>query len=270
LVIRPREAFLEDLSEEIRQSKAQGDEIVVLLDGNESMVEGRLQETLTQCLLKEKLLECHGTPAATVNSNKQNVPIDRIWCSGGISIKAGGYLPFDAVIPRTNHRTLWIDVSFQNAFGHNMPMLVCPSMRKLQCKDARCIQNFISSYKKFIDKHNLLERAKVLENTITFPASETQIDEYEKLDELRCHAVSLAEGKCRKLKAGQVAFSPTIQLFMRQIRAYNLLSRCVQEKRVSSRYLDRTLRKAQLETQVKNMGEQYLQEQLKQAYTLYY
>lgn len=40
--------------------------------------------------------------------------------------------------------------------------------------------------------------------------------------------------------------------------------------KVSSRYLDRTLKKAQLSKEEKIMGKEYLDEKLKEMYTLYY
>jgi hypothetical protein len=45
------------------------------------------------------------------------------------------------------------------------------------------------------------------------------IAEYNWLDNLQCKGVTLAEKKCRKLRTGQVAFSPTLQLARVSIHA---------------------------------------------------
>jgi hypothetical protein len=62
-----------------------------------------------------------------------------------------------------------------------------------------------------------------------------------------------AEKKCRKLRTGRVAFSPTLKLYMSQIKAWTLLQKRSSGGKESSRYLDRTLKKAGLSTQEKAM-----------------
>jgi hypothetical protein len=84
------------------------------------MRRGKLAQTFTQINLQEAILQRHGKNApSTYRRNSKNVPIDGIWTSPGITIKAGGYLAFDEVITGTDHRTLWIDISFKTAFGHD-------------------------------------------------------------------------------------------------------------------------------------------------------
>jgi len=79
--------------------------------------------------------------------------------------------------------------------------------------------------------------------------------EYEELDRLHYEGVQSVERTCRKLRAGQVAFSPSLKVCMATIKAWSLLLKRAQGRKVSSRYLDRTLKKAGLGTQEKTMGE---------------
>jgi hypothetical protein len=53
---------------------------------------------------------------------------------------------------------------------------------------------------------------------------------------------------------------------MSQIKAWSLLLKKAQGEKISSRYLDRTLRKAGLSTREKIMGQEYIQEKLSTAY----
>jgi hypothetical protein len=55
-----------------------------------------------------------------------------------------------------------------------------------------------------------------------------------------------------------------------KIKAWNLLLKKARGGRVSSRYLDRTLKKAQLPSAEKVMGAAYIEEKLKEAYQTYY
>jgi hypothetical protein len=145
------------------------------------------------------------------------------------------------------------------------PIIKHHQARRLQCKDPRCMANYNRRYKQYITQHNLLQWAKDLEANSTHPLSTEAITEYEEIDKLRCTAVNIAVRKCRKLRMGQVDFSPTIQLLMRKINAWQLLYKRAKGKKVSSRLLSRSLRKAKVDTSNKIMGKEYLQEQLHSA-----
>jgi hypothetical protein len=69
---------------------------------------------------------------------------------------------------------------------------------------------------------------------------------------------------------GQVAFSPTIQLWRRIIDAWSLLIKKAKGGKVSSRRLLRSLKKARISVDNRTMGQDYLQEQLHSAYKTYY
>jgi hypothetical protein len=79
-----------------------------------------------------------------------------------------------------------------------------------------------------------------------------------------------AERKCRKLRMGQVGFSPIIQLAMRQIRAWSLLLKKKKGMKISSRMLQRSLKKAGIDSQNRTMEIVYLEEQLIQAHRYCY
>ena len=129
----------------------------------------------------------------------------------------------DSIIPGGDHRCLWLDLSFVTAFGHNMPAIIRPSARRLTCKDPRIVKNYISRYEKLAKKHKLPQKVADLFDQASYPlASELQIT-FESLDDLRCKITVEAERKCRKLRMGQVAFSPALQEVNRQIAAYTLL-----------------------------------------------
>lgn len=51
------------------------------------------------------------------------------------------------------------------------------------------------------------------------------MEEYEEFDLLRCQATAFAESKCRKLRTGQVAFSPELAVVRQQIQAWQLLAK---------------------------------------------
>jgi hypothetical protein len=98
------------------------------------MRESPLATALKNSSLTEVLLHRHGISGpSTFRRNQTRTPIDGIWASPGISILAGGYLHYDHLLTGADHCTLWIDVSFVNAFGHVMPAIAKPKVRRLHC-----------------------------------------------------------------------------------------------------------------------------------------
>jgi hypothetical protein len=137
----------------------EGHHLVILLDGNDDMRASATSSALTHLTLQEVLLERHGRQApSTYRRNSSNTPIDGIWMSPGLSILRGGYLSFDQLFLGTDHRGIWVDVSFVTAFGHTMPPIVKPKARRLTCQDPRLVENFTRHLNKLFLKHNLLEK----------------------------------------------------------------------------------------------------------------
>ncbi len=124
----PREAFLQDLCHDIGLFLEAGDHIILLIDGNSNMKQSDLKSALTSCSLHEVILAKHGTEGpSTFRRNNTNNPIDGIWASPNIEIKAGGYFVYDSVFMNTDHRCLWVDITYVAAFGHKMPVIIKPS-----------------------------------------------------------------------------------------------------------------------------------------------
>jgi hypothetical protein len=72
-------------------------------------------------------------------------------------------------------------------------------------------------------KYNLLDRMQRLEDRAEYPLSlELQYDE-ETIDNMMFEIMARAEKRYRKLRKGQVAFSPAIQAASRTIAMYLLL-----------------------------------------------
>jgi hypothetical protein len=154
----PRAAFIQDLCEAINGFKSEGDHIILLLDGNSDMHKGPLAVSLSECNLREVLLDKYGLNApSTYRRNQTPTPIDGIWASPNVNIEGGGYFLFDEVFQDMGHKCLWIDVTYINAFGHNMPPIVRPAIRRLHCKDPRIVNNFLRRYEKFVTQHQLIE-----------------------------------------------------------------------------------------------------------------
>ncbi len=181
--ICPRLAFLQDLCAAINEFKETGDNIILLLDGNTDMKRSDLQKVLESCQLREVILEKHGVHGpSTYRRNNTNTPIDGIWATPGIVIQEGGYFEYDPVFINTDHRCLWIYISFISAFGHNMPHIIRPSARRLHCRDPRLVKNYVDRLENFILQNNLLQQSNDLAAAACYPPEDQTKDDYELID----------------------------------------------------------------------------------------
>jgi len=161
-------------------------------------------------------------------------------------------------------------VSFSAAFGHMTNNIIRPTMRKLTCKDPRIVENFTRRNEKLATQAKLLEKVTALDRQARYPFNASLAFHYETLDAIHCQISNAAENKCRKLKKGQVAFSPTLQVAMKQIKAFHLLIKKRKGQKTSSRLIQRCLRQAGLTSSLYALSLEELEESQKQAYQDYY
>jgi hypothetical protein len=267
--ICPRQAFLMDLILELENFLLKGDKIILMLDGNSNMKNSDLSRALCKLSLYEAILSKHGLDGpATHKRNATKSPVDGIWMSPGLEILKGGYFEYDEVIP-SDHRCLWIDLTFISAFGHNMPPISKRQPRRLHCKDPRLVQNYIKLFHQYAGPLKLAQQVRELEKKAPFMTKTELISEYESLDKIRCETVAFAERHCRKLRRGQVAFSPELNDSRLRIKAWILLIKSKKYK-VSSRLIKRTLRNANITIEHRGWHEDELNLALKEEYQTYY
>jgi len=127
-----------------------------------------------------------------------------------------------------------------------MPPLSRRQPRRLHCKDPRLVNNYIRLFHQYAGPLQLFERVQELERKASTMSRFEVANEYEILDNLRCDTTAFTEKHCRKLRTGQVAFSPELSLSRLRIKAWLLFITKVKKQKVSSRLLARTLKKAQI------------------------
>jgi hypothetical protein len=151
-----------------------------------------------------------------------------------------------------------------------MPPIYHPKARRLHNRNPRIIQNFVRRYKALATQHNPFQWVKDLVSRATYPLSFFLHKEYEELDQLCTKVVSVAEKQCRKLKKGQVAFSLAIQSACITILAWSLICNKLKGQKVSSRYIQRTLKKANIPISSLGKTVEEATSHLHEAYTHYY
>ena len=218
----PRTAFYEDLYEEIIKWKEMGDHLIIGIDANEDVRTGLTSETFRAADMKEIILNTHTakSPPATCDKNTNREPIDGIFTTANIRLQAGGYSAFSSGCP-SDHRYLWIDVSFQDVFGHKSPPLVSPPIRRLNNRNPKLVERYNTQLKKAYQTHHLPEALEALEIRATTEGwSSTLEDEYNRINDEQYSIRKKIKAKIHHLPMGQIPWSPCLQKFRTAIQKY--------------------------------------------------
>ena len=161
---------------------------------NQKVSDPFLKQWAKNLYLMEKITELHGD-APTHNNGSQ--PIDGIFVSPSLQIKACGLLPFGFI--HSDHRMLWIDLTETSVLGFNLPPLLAANARRLQCSDPRVRKRWVQLYKQFVIEHNLHLKAYDLEREMCRPLTAEMQHRLDSLMELRRRGIAYADNHCRKI-----------------------------------------------------------------------
>jgi exonuclease III len=154
----PRQAFLDDLGDQIKKWKADGNLIILGLDLNDNAWNSAAAQTIESWGLLNVHTSHHPElpPTATCNKNRSNTPIDGIWCSPGIEIDSAGMTGFGSPdLGKTDHRLLWADFTFDSLFGYRPPHLAAIQQTGIPLKDPELAQRLNAKLSKERKKHNI-------------------------------------------------------------------------------------------------------------------
>jgi hypothetical protein len=210
----PRKIFVTQLCEEVKKWLEEGDHIVIVIDLNEDIRKSEFTTKMAEMGLREAITAKHGNqgPATRLASSK---PIDGIFVTQGLLQCDCGY-----IISPGDHFCLWMDINFQEILGYEKDRPVPFQARRLLLQDPRVVKRYTAALETRCEEHHLSERAQLLTKTMSIPPTEAQTREYEKMDHLRTQAMLEAEKKCRKLKTGHVAWTPTFSNLERERKAW--------------------------------------------------
>ena len=109
----PKAMFREDLLDQLRKWRADGDRVVLMMDANEDVIDG----VMCRQFPKEDLLMREAVHAQTGEKGphtyfKGKLAIDGIWVSEEIEVRAAAYLPYDAELG--DHRPVVANISMKS------------------------------------------------------------------------------------------------------------------------------------------------------------
>ena len=216
--VQPRRAFLDDLSRYMDTIKSDDTEIILMGDLNEVVgFDGSGFSKITSAHdLVDIMAHFHPIADEVATYSRGTKRLDYIFCTPNLlsSIISSGVEPFNEHI-HSDHRSLFVDWDEQRLFGSKSPLMAAKRYRRLQSANLTAKGNYILSFHKYCDKHNVFQRITDLEADLT-PSWRRA----EALDRDITRAMLHAEKTCRNL--GTDPWSPTLQKARQKVEIFKL------------------------------------------------
>jgi hypothetical protein len=209
-----REEFVKDISALITSLHDQGHDIQLSMDANEASGPGSgVDRIMSNCNLVDAHSLCTSDsspmPATYQRGSKK---IDFVLLSPrladavvGVSILAlhDGYL--------SDHRALVVDFDSILLFGGPTSSIVAPMDRRLTSTNPRAVHEYTTYMRSHFEIHRITDKVNALcEKSANGQWSETEIAEWEQIDDILDQGRRAAERKCAPRRSGHHPWSPEL------------------------------------------------------------
>ncbi len=217
----PCTKFWEDLVSQFQRWCEDANWLIVCLDANEDIYKKPLGKTLTNIddlAMKEIVGEFTQNPVGTTYFCGSK-PIDGIWATLDITVCNACIMPAGYGIG--DHRMFIIDFASGDIVGNTPPKIVRPASRRLNTKISRAASEYAKLLEEKIIQHRLIKRVGQAYSRSRSKQSLTKC--LNTLNKELGQYMRFAEKKCRKLKSGQIPFSPELSLWIHWSLVYRSL-----------------------------------------------
>ena len=220
--------FRDDLCAALRQWRAIGDRIILLMDANDKVFDGLLSKELMAdgIELREAVHSVKPGPGPKTHFRGTD-SIDGIWHTPDLELCSASYLPFDSDMG--DHRPVLADFTQASVLGVRLPHVAHPAARRLNSKIERIRSKYIKDLEEKFRRYQILERLQKIAADAAFPASREAVEALEKIDKEMTKLMLRAEKGCRKLYAQHYDFSPQVKRWLDRCHAYRALIRLQNE-----------------------------------------
>ena len=239
----PRERFRQDLVQQLKAWRDQGDRLIVCLDANQHIYREGIGRELADANgldMKEVVGSFTGKQlGATYFRGKR--PIDGVWATRDVEIAGACVMPAGYGVG--DHRLFVIDVMTSSIVGHTPPKIVRAAARRLNTAIPGALDKYIKQLEGHCVNHRLTER---LVAANAGPTKELIRYKVNKIDVEATQYMANAEAKCRKIKSGRIPFSPESSLWIRRCQLYRSILRFHAGKIKNKANLKRTARRCKV------------------------
>jgi hypothetical protein len=249
----PIKAFDIDFFAFIKECREAGHQLIVMMDANTNLRDSVFQKRMRREGLRDQL--SNQPQHSKINSFfRGSTIIDGIFISRTLVMLKGGYQSFDE--SPGDHRGIWMEICASSLLGNTNPILKTRQPRRLQCKIAHTVRTYNNLLLQYLRKHKMAKKIKDFKRDSTIPLLTTeQQHQYELLDSQIVQGMKEADRRCRKLKMGQVQWTPEVSETNEVINSIRLILKKKKGGKVKMSLIKRTLKKAKLSKSLINKSE---------------
>ena len=242
----PRAMFKKDLITAMKEWRAEGDRLILMLDANEDLNRGPLQRKLRSELQMRDLIRERSNKAGPKTYFRGSTQIDGAFATPDVDCSGARFLPFWAGIG--DHRAVVIDIPLQSLIGEQLLRVVRPPARRLQCSQEAGKRKYGQRLQQLFTEHRIPEKTRTLYAAATYPPPPNFADAAESLDTNRRQFMLHAEKTCRKRCMGEVDFSPGVIVWKKRRDVWREVVKYKQGIRINKSKLRRRARSCGIES----------------------
>jgi hypothetical protein len=218
--------MLADLEKRIKQIKAWGEELIVMIDANEGLQSsrGELTKWIQNVRLADVMVQRHGTegePETHINGKER---IDFILATPAVTdfIVAAGILDYQE-FTQSDHRALYMDLDMAKFLGGEPSPLESGVKRGIMSNDPRAVAVYRTKLENLLNESDLEEETEKLLADIK--ANDGVLDkklarEADRLDDKLSAMKHVSERLCRKIQS--MPWSPKLREARNKLRYWHM------------------------------------------------
>ena len=231
-----------DLLQFIKNRKQEGENIILMVDGNESMRIGKLASAL-----REDSVGMRDPIRSRIGSKKfptwfrGNDQIDAIWISENITATKITFLPFFFSIG--DHRGIMMDIPEEILLGNKIIKIPRPTARRLISKRPDVKQKYIKALEQYMIEQDVPKKILQIKKEKNNMSTSCLTAALNHLDHIKTAGMKYAEKRCRKFHMGQVPYNPGLTQMALTVIFWRLMKRKFLGAKVNKKYLKRIAKK---------------------------
>jgi len=210
----PYRLFVDDITRQLKQWRAQGDRLLLFIDANEHVVRGPLARRLQADDISLREIGNTFWPDKSAEPHTHadgSQPIDGIFSTPDIDITNFLALSFHESVG--DHRTMIVEITTSSAIGKYQGNIVRPSSRRLTMRQPRAVEAYNTEMERQLQIHNVEKRIDILREKIAQseqPIPSHLADECSKIHAQIAQLRIRSERGCRKILKPALEYSPPI------------------------------------------------------------
>ena len=189
----------------------QGDRLLIFIDANENMKSGKLARGLRRLKLRDLVRERTSQDGPNTH-HCGSEQIDGVWASDGLDCAGARFLPF--WWGAGDHRAMVVDIPWSSLIGKKLLQIPRPKFCRLQWTDTVGKKRYLEIVSEQWKRHKMNDKISHLRHLDS--GHKDHPHHLEQLDQQRVDIMTCAEKKCKKVRAGNVEFSPGVNIWKKR------------------------------------------------------